>query len=70
MWHIRKMLLLLLLDSVQSLTVLPFCAQLMCFTALLIRISRRRNVIERQTQSCESTEIHVRPLPTIRDGGE
>ena len=34
MWHIRKMLLMLLLNSVQSLTVLTFCAQLMGLAAL------------------------------------
>ena len=35
MWHIRKMLLMLLLNSVQSLTVLTFCAQWMVLAALL-----------------------------------
>ena len=36
MWHIRKMLLLLLWNSVQSLTVLIFCAQWMVLAALLL----------------------------------
>ena len=35
MWHIRKMLFMLLLNSVQSLTVLTFCAQWMVLAALL-----------------------------------
>ena len=35
MWHIRKMLFMLLLNSVQSLTVLTFCAQWMALAALL-----------------------------------
>ena len=34
-WHIRKMLLMLLLKSVQSLRVLTFCTQWMCLAALL-----------------------------------
>ena len=36
MWHIRKMLFMLLLNSVQSLTVLTFCAQWMALAALLL----------------------------------
>ena len=35
LWHIRKMLFMLLLNSVQSLTVLKFCAQWMALAALL-----------------------------------
>ena len=35
MWHIRKMLFMLLLNSVPSLTVLTFCAQWMVLAALL-----------------------------------
>ena len=35
MWHIRKMLFMLLLNSVQSLTVLTFCAQWMGLATLL-----------------------------------
>ena len=38
MWHIRKMLFMLLLNSVQSLTVLTFCAQWMVLAALLLRM--------------------------------
>ena len=38
MWHIRKMLFMLLLNSVQSLTVLTFCAQWMGLAALLTGI--------------------------------
>ena len=36
MWYIRKMLFMLLLNSVQSLTVLTFCAQWMVLAALLL----------------------------------
>ena len=35
-WHIRKMLFMLLSNSVQSLTVLTFCAQWMGLATLLI----------------------------------
>ena len=38
MWHIRKMLFMLLLNSVQTLTVLTFCAQWMVLAALLIAL--------------------------------
>ena len=35
MWHIGKMLFMLLLNSVQSLTVLTLCAQWMALAALV-----------------------------------
>ena len=41
MWHIRKMLFMLLLSLMQSLTVLTFCAQWMGLAALLKRSSDR-----------------------------
>ena len=34
-WHISKVLFMLLLNSVQSLTILTFCAQWICLGALL-----------------------------------
>ena len=40
MWHIRKILFMLLLNSVQSLTVLTFCAQWMGLAALLVQMTR------------------------------
>ena len=39
--YIRKLLFMLLLNSVQSLTVLTFCAQWMCLAALLFHLVSR-----------------------------